>query len=61
LAQQSNGPCEAIEPNRRNLNAVLTFFALAYVLATVTGWLMDLAFERRADNLGSLKRIRARA
>lgn len=153
MAQQSNGPCDAIEPNRRNLNAVyratvtrqngravatlgdivswgvesrlprevrevcaeaaltatpepvrelvvrgegetlhfgphagvlsllrrgyheainaaqtvvrqflfLTFFALAYVLATVTGWLMDLAFERRADNLGSLKRIRARA
>src|SRR5213592_4639763 len=24
----------------------LTFFALAYVLATVTGWLMDLAFDR---------------
>lgn len=24
----------------------ITFFALAYVLATVTGWLMDLAFER---------------
>ena len=66
----------------------LTFFALAYVLATVTGWLMDLSFERwpgfalwvanhvgitltgvmllevairRADNLGSLKRIRDRA
>src|SRR5262245_3241471 len=24
----------------------ITFFALAYVLASVTGWLMDLAFER---------------
>jgi len=24
----------------------LTFFGLAYVLATVTGWLMDLAFDR---------------
>jgi len=45
----------------RSHRAVLTFFALAYVLASVTGWLMDLAFERRADNLGSLKRIRAGA
>ena len=24
----------------------ITFFALAYVLATVTGWLMDVAFDR---------------